>query len=107
MEGGREALLRLSNRGSMQTQHAVSVSDHTVSPGLHGPENREVKAERRDSRLRLEESRPHSGERPPAKTHGSKRWCCSAGSWRRMVAARGYFPARRERGRVQTQHAVG
>jgi len=34
----------------MQTQHAVVVSDHTDSPGLHGPENRKVKVGRRKSR---------------------------------------------------------
>jgi len=32
-------------------------------------------------------------------------WDAAVGAWRRMVAARGYFPAQRERGCVQTEHA--
>jgi hypothetical protein len=31
----------------------------------------------------------------------------AVGTWRRMVAARGYIPARREWGCVHTEHAVG
>jgi len=51
---------------------------------------------------RLEESPQRSGERSDEQS-----WDVVVGTWRRMVAARGYFPTQRDWGCMQTWHAVG
>jgi len=105
LQGGRQSgsTVALESTGvACRPQHAAPVRSQNSSPGLRDPEHREVKVcHRWESSNRLEESRQHSGERPDEQS-----WGVAVGTWRRQVAARGYFPARRERGCVHTEHAV-
>jgi len=72
------------------------------SPGPRGPENREVESPAMGT------EKTKLGKIVGAQAKGSFFGAGAAvGAWRRMVAARGYFPTQRERGSVHTEDAVG
>jgi len=116
MVGGQDALLREVKGLKRSSAGVVCRPQHTaVRPGLTGSTaqsgsgNCEVEPEARGSECRARENsfRPGRKARPQRISRSSAGASVELRAWRRMVAARGLFPARRERGCRQTEPAVG